>query len=118
MFSCVANTKFADDSRHVKPIGLILSTNLVLVATTFATIALKYASSFTDSVPMIMDGLFIVYELYEYFTSFKAFMRIGLLIAYPIRKPAMDLDFENVLTTTRLSYLSMSSSADFPPKSI
>ena len=47
-----------------------------------------------------------------------AFMSTGLLMAYPILSPAIDLDFENVLVTTRLSYLSISANADSPPKSI
>ena len=53
----------------------------------------------------------------EYFTSFRYFIISLEPNAYPILLPAKDIDFDIVLTTSRLSYLSRRVRAVSAPKS-
>ena len=84
---------------------------------TFAVVSSKYALSFTAAVAASIVILSMVYELNEYFTSFRYLISTGLAMAKPTLEPASERDFENVCTTMTLSYLSMSGSALSPPKS-
>ena len=109
--------KFVAEGSTLNPIFSTSVLNHSRVLTTFATVSLKYLSSFILSAPKIIEGIFIVYELYENLTSLIYLMSFSLPIAYPIRSPAMERDLENVLTTKRLSYESIKGSALSPPKS-
>ena len=84
----------------------------------FSVVCSKYARSRIDAVPNAMVIRSIVYELKEYFTSFKYLISVGLLMAKPILDPARERDLENVCTTITLSYLSIRGRALSPPKSI
>ena len=89
-----------------------------LVFMIFSVVCSKYARSRIDAVPNAMVIRSIVYELKEYFTSFKYLISVGLLMAKPILDPARERDLENVCTTITLSYLSIRGRALSPPKSI
>ena len=112
-----ANIKLLFESQNVKP--SLLSSFFVhsRVFMTFAVVSSKYALSFTAAVAASIVILSMVYELNEYFTSFRYLISTGLAMAKPTLEPASERDFENVCTTMTLSYLSMSGSALSPPKS-
>ena len=116
-FAGFANIKLLFESQNVKP--SLLSSVFVhsRVFMTFAVVSSKYALSFTAAVAASIVILSIVYELNEYFTSFRYLISTGLAMAKPTLEPASDRDFENVCTTMTLSYLSMNGSALSPPKS-